>query len=168
MPKSKANPDSAEVAETVPDQGDSNLLCSLDEVENHLRAFIAAFVLPRAQARWRECLIDNRAEWDTTPPSPRSIKMMRKAQDVMRKFAANTRYCKRIPNPQRKAAYYKSTFGEAPGAYFAVGESPCILTAEQADTKFSVEDESALLSFKEGKKALYFCHDGGVWKCEKE
>ncbi len=93
--------------------------------------------------------------------------MLRKAEDVLRMFAADEKYCLRVPNSLRTATYYEATYGRATGVYFELGTPPCKMTAAEADAKFSWEDESALLSFQAGKKALFFCHDGGVWKCEK-
>ena len=141
--------------------------CSLEELESHLRAFIAAFILPRAQARWLEFLIDRRQEWDVSPRSPHDAKVRWKAGKVMRQFAADKRYCLRISNAQSKEAYYDSAFGKAPGVYFEMGTPPCKLTANQAFQKFVMEDDTALLSFQAGKKALFFLHSGGAWRCEK-
>jgi hypothetical protein len=83
-------------------------------------------------------------------------------------FGPDDRYCARIPNASRTVPYYEATFGTAPGVFFALGTPPCKLTAVEADAKFAWEDDSAVLSFQAGKKALYFCHDGGVWQCERE
>ena len=141
--------------------------CSLDDVENHLRAFVAAFVLPNAQARWLEFLIERRPDWDTKSRSPNGIKMLWKAEEVLRRFAADARYCVHVPNAQRTSPYFEAVFGAAPGVYFELGTPPCKMTAVQADRKFAKDDESALLSFQAGKRALFFCHDAGVWKCEK-
>ena len=167
MRKTKHEPAVTETAETIAEVADASLSSSLAEVESHLRAFIAAFILPRAQPRWVEFLIDRRDEWDTTPRGPKSRKVRSKATDVLRGFAADVRYCVPVPNARRTAACYEATFGKAHGVYFELGSPPCRLTAVAADEKFSWEDKSALLSFEAGKKALFFCHDGGVWKCER-
>lgn len=149
------------------DEEDAIIPCSVEEVESHLRAFIGAFVRPEAQPRWLEFLIERRSEWDATPRSPRGIRIYEKAQAVLQAFAADDRYCVRIPNGQRIESYYVSTFGRASGVYFATGTAPCKLTATKANAKFSHDAASAMLSFQAGRQALLFCHDGGVWRCEK-
>jgi hypothetical protein len=168
MPKSNTKLETLKAEGTADASEGVVILSSIEEAESHLRAFISAFVLPQVQPRWLEFLIDRRSEWDAMPCSPRSIKIRGKARDVLRMFAADERYCVRVPNAKRTAAYYETTFGKAPGVYFTLGTPPCKLTAIEADVKFSSDDESALLSFQAGKKALFFCHDGGVWKCAKE
>jgi hypothetical protein len=146
--------------------------CPLEEVERHLRAFITAFVLPDAQARWLAFLIEKRPEWDVplpkTHPSSRTIKITRKADEVMGQFAVDRRYCAKLPNAQRTAAYFDSTVGKAPGVYFAVGEPPCKMSAVDADRQFAWDNSNALLSFQAGRKALFFRHDDGIWLCEKQ
>src|SRR5579862_4106325 len=104
----------------ITDHKNGIIPCTLDEVESHLRAFIAAFVLPHAQPRWLEFLIDKRSEWDTASGSPRSRKILRKAEDVLRMFAVDGRYCKHIPNDKRTVAYYEAVFGKAPGIYISL------------------------------------------------
>jgi hypothetical protein len=168
MSKSNTKLETLKAEETAAASDGVVIPSSVEEAEGHVRAFISAFVLPQVQPRWVEFLIDRRSEWDAIPCSPRSIKIRGKARDMLRIFAADERYCVRVPNAKRTAAYYETTFGNAPGVYFALGTAPCKLTAAEADVKFSYDDESALLSFQAGKKVLFFCHDGGVWKCEKE
>ena len=71
-------------------------------------------------------------------------------------LAADERYCIRVPHAQRTQADDEATFGRALGVYFETGTPACKLTAFEADRKFSWEDESAMLSFEAGKKALFF------------
>jgi len=144
------------------------LPCSHEDQERHLRAFIKAFVEPSVQPRWLEFLIDRRSEWKGTPRSASEVKKLWKADKVMRMFAAQRQYCVRIPNPERTEACYSAMFGKSVGVYFGMHSPPFRITAWDADRRFSWEVESAILSFKAGKLALFFCHDGGVWRCERE
>ena len=148
------------LAETVDDNGDKTdkvvILCTLEDVEFHLRAFIVAFVLPRAQPRWLEFLIEKRSD-----------KTGHTADAVLRRFAVDEKCCTRIPNSKRTTANFEATFGKGHGIYFELQTPPCKMTAMQAEEKFSWEDSCAILSYEAGKKAIFFLHSRGVWVCEK-
>lgn len=141
--------------------------CSVEELNVHLRAFIEAFVLPHSQARCIEFLIDKRSEWSRDYPSPRSVQICLKADALLRMVGLHKQYCTQIPNSKRTAGHYEATFGNSPGVYFALYTPPCKLTAIEAEEKYSWEDNCAILSYEAGKKAIFFLHSGGVWKCEK-
>ena len=151
------------------ENNDANpIACSLEEVENHLRSFISNFIIPQAQPRWLEFLIDKRFEWEGTPRTPRRIKFYHKADEVMRHCAVEPQFCVKIPNSQCTPYNFDSTFGKVLGVYFALDMPPCRMNASDALARFMLEDRCALLSFLPGKKALFFCHDGGIWKCGRE
>lgn len=142
--------------------------CSLAEMEDHLRSFINSFILSHVRDRWQEFLIDKRFEWDTVPRTPRSKKFYHKAGELMRHCAIEPNLCKKLPDNQCSSCCFEATFGNVSGVYFALDVPPRKMSAADAAIKFAEEDRSAMLSFVPGKKALYFCHDGGVWLCEKE
>ncbi len=169
---SKAKNESELVAQNASeDNAVSVVPCSVEEVERHLRAFIAAFVLPQAQSRWIEFLIEKRPQWETplpkTHPSPRHINMVLKASQVLRLSAIDERDRVLIPNAQRTHEYFDANFGKALGVYFGVGVPPCKMTAGEANTRFVHDDANALLSFQAGKNVLFFSHSMMVWKCQK-
>ena len=167
MRKRRSRPEFQESAAVI----DNNELevesCSQAELDDHLRAFISTFVLPQAQPRWQEFLISKRANWSDIPRSPRNAEIVRKAAAVLRTFPNYQRHCVLVGGSDRSEDHYGATFRTSSGVYFELGTPPCRITALEAETRFSTEGSSALLSFEPGKKALFFCHDGGIWKCEK-
>lgn len=153
-------------------QAKETMICSDDEVENHTRAFIAAFVLLQVQSRWTEILVDKRAElqgpFPKTHPGPRRIKLLHKTHHVFSLLASvDERYRERITNAQRTTEYFNAKFGATAGVYFSSGEPPCKMTVAEAESKYSYDDGSALLSFEAGKNVLFFCHSRGVWHCKR-
>ena len=167
MRKQKTKSPAPRTEVNVADKAGELILCTLNEVEDHLRAFVATFVLTHAQHRWLEFLIDKREVWNASRRTPHSISTLHKAEAVLRTFPDFQRNCARASKSDRSEVYLHAPFNAAPGVYFALNTPPCKMTALQADLRFSWEDESALLSFEPGKTALFYCHDGSVWKCEK-
>ena len=140
--------------------------CSLEEIEAQLRMFITAFILPEAQLRWRNFLIDKRPQWDRFPRSGPDNKIWRKADEVLNSFARDRQNCAELPGQERRIARYGATFGNASGIYFDLATPPCRMTPLEVEQLFSWKDNSGILFFEAGKKALYFLHGGSVWICE--
>ena len=126
MPKSKS-----EAERLAPQDADGKeqpvgaLACPADEAERHLRAFIAAFVLPDARPRWLEMLIDRRSEWDSplpkSHPNPRHLKMMHRVWNTFSLSAVDPRYRRKIPSGQRVAAVFEAEVGKGYGVYICPG-----------------------------------------------
>ena len=122
------------------------------DAEEHLRAFIAAFIQAPPRYRWEHCLIE----------APE------KAQERLGHFhidldPAHYRY---LRGAERFPLQLASVYGNPIGVFFD-GKPARLVTAAEAATLATDDFSNALLSLVPGKRVLCFDHEGGVWACER-
>ncbi len=139
---------------------------SNEELELHLRLFIKTFVNAGFQDRWVEFLIDKRHDYLRLPRSKKVIKLYTKANDLLRSFSSND-YCKKLKSPLTTNLNSIFLIHDQTGIYYLPGKPPVRLSILEAEAHFNVYDDSAILSFKAGEYALFFCHGSGIWECER-
>jgi hypothetical protein len=125
---------------------------TLEEQTQHLRGFIGRFIAPDRQARWTHCLLDS--------PGKASGHLHRFGSDL------EARHCTELRGSDNFPQALATTFGSERGVYFDGTAAPCKMTAAEAATLATEHFRDVLISFVPGKKALFFDHDGSVWRCE--
>lgn len=146
---------------------DTVIPCTHEEMEQHLRSFIRTFVLPHMQPRWIQFLIENRNRWNKDQSGPDSRKALRKADEVLRSFPLHCRSCKQLRNADKVSETGPMNFSKHHWVYFELRTPPCKVTVVEAEARFVLRADSAILSIREGEFAVIFCHDGGIWHCIK-
>lgn len=123
-----------------------------EEVEQHLRAFVAAFICRDRRDRWLHALVEKPG----------------KATDLLHRFAfdCDDRYFLRLHGAEAFPQALTALYGQERGVYFGGMEPPCRMTAAEAATVASAGTD-LLLSFEPGRRALFFDHDGSAWRCDR-
>jgi len=114
------------------------------DVEQHLTAFVTAFVIPARRERWVELL------------TRRGRNAFANSSKLM--GALDERHCMRVDgawelDPARTGVFY-DFFGE-----------PCVKTLADAVAEGSGRD--AIFSLEPGRLVIYFSHEGWSWLCRK-
>lgn len=143
------------------------ILCTLEELETHLRGFIKGFIAEEAQERWLEYLVEQRPLWFALEARPRNMKVLRKVDMMLNNFYFQEQYVRMIQGADTFPLSLAGVYGTALGVYFDPHTAPCKMTAAEAATKTTGSCIDAILSFVPGKKAISFHHEGGVWICER-
>lgn len=123
------------------------------EGEEHIRAFVEAFIAKDFQDRWRHIMLEK----------------PEKAKQGLRKFDRHldARYCTLLPLSDSLPASLAKTFGAKLGVYFDGIEPPCKITAAIASSITNERSIDAIWSMVPGKLVLFFFHEGWSWKCER-
>lgn len=155
------------VADQQPARTDEIAAFSLSEVEHHMRCFIDSFVDPNAKDRWREFLVDKYPRWAPETHDKIPVKLQGKAFELLKSCKLDLRYCTEMPPRLRTFTWQQTVFGGLPGLFFDL-ETPCSkISVADAESRFQMRDDSAILSVVPGKQALLYAHGAGVWLCEK-
>lgn len=141
--------------------------CTLEELETHLRGFIASFVPAEAQERWLNYLIDKRPLWFAEDKAPRNIRVLHKVDSLLNHFPGDSASLRPLEGAEGFPASLAVLFGDRRGVYFDMGTAPCTLTAAEAATNATEQYQDALLLFDGGRLALFFSHEGGCWLCKR-
>lgn len=123
-----------------------------EETECHVRAFIASFIKLERRSRWAHCVLASRE----------------KASGHLHRFGHDHEggRCAELEGADGFPLALEDRYGSERGLYFDGVLPPCRMTAAEAATKTTEEGSDALLSFVAGSRALFFHHEGRVWRCE--
>jgi hypothetical protein len=124
---------------------------STEPFRTHLIAFARNFISANFQGRWIHVLCE-RPE---------------KARDEMHKFERHRLpvRCRLLANNERDASL-TDLVGDESGVFFDGKAAARLLSLTDALELMQPYPDDALISFKPGKLAVFFHHDGGVWLCQ--
>lgn len=114
------------------------------DVEEHLAAFVKAFVIPAKRDRWQELL------------ARRGKNTFRDSSKLM--AALDARYCERVDGEWAIDA-------ARPCVYYDFHSEPTVVTFGEAVASGSNRD--AVASLEPGRLAVHFSHEGWSWLCRR-